>query len=99
MGVGGRGDLRQMRDAQDLPFRRNLFHLFTDGIGGFPADIGIHLVENEHGNLVLGGQNRLERQHHARHFARRRNRPQRFGRFAGIWRKLKFDFVETGRRK
>ena len=39
-----------------LPLGRNLPHLFANGIGGLAADVGVHLVEHQHRNFVLGGQ-------------------------------------------
>ena len=58
-----------MRDAQDLPLRGDLPHLFADGIRGFAADVRIHFVEDQHGNFVHRRQHGFQREHHARHFA------------------------------
>ena len=38
-------DLREMRDAKHLSLSRNLAHFLPHGIGGFPAHIGIHFIE------------------------------------------------------
>jgi hypothetical protein len=54
MRVRRRGHLRQMRDAQHLPLRGNLLHLFADRIGRLAADVRVHLVKNQNGNFVLG---------------------------------------------
>ena len=99
MRVGRRRHLRQMRDAQNLPLGRDLLHLLADDVSGFAADIGVHFIKHQHGNFVFRGEHRFERKHHTRHFAGRRDGAQRFGRLAGIGRKLKFDDVESGRRR
>ena len=59
-----------MRDAEDLPVPGNLLHFFPYSPGRLPSYICIHLVENQHGNLILGGQHGLQRKHHASHFPR-----------------------------
>ena len=92
---GGRGDLRQVRDAEHLPLLRDLLHLLADGIGGLAADIGIHLVEHQHGDLVLGREHGLERQHHARQFARGRDGAQRAGGLAGVGGELELDRIQA----
>ena len=47
-------------------------------------------------DFVLGCQNGFERQHHASQFSRRSDGPQRPGRLANVWRKLKLDRVKPG---
>ena len=88
---GGRGDLRQMRDAEHLPLLRDLPHLLAHRIGGLAADVRIHLVEHQHGDLVLGREHGLERQHDARQFAEGGDGAQRAGGLAGVGGELEFD--------
>ena len=87
--------MRQMRDAKHLPLLRDLLHLLADGVGGLAADVGIHLVEHQHGYLVLGREHGLQRQHHPGQFARGGDGAQRAGRLAGIGGELEFDGVEA----
>jgi hypothetical protein len=95
MGRSRRGDSRQMGDADDLPFAGDLPHFLSHNPGGFSSDICVDLVEDQDRHFVLGGQDRLEAQHHTRHFAGGRNRPQRTSGFAGIGSEEELDFVKT----
>ena len=63
------GDLRQMRDANDLVRPAQGRQLFTEHITQAAADVGVDLVEDERADLVVGGQHGLEGQHGARQFA------------------------------
>ena len=47
MAVGERGDLRQVRDADDLAAGRELAQLLADRPGGLAADAGVDLVEDQ----------------------------------------------------
>ena len=35
-----------MRDAKNLPFGGDLFHLFANGMGGFAADVRVHFIKH-----------------------------------------------------
>ena len=63
--VGARGDLRLMRNAQDLPVAAQIFQLVADPVGGFAADVGVDLVEDHHRDRVGVGQHGFQRQHQA----------------------------------
>ena len=47
MSVGESRDLRQMRDAKNLVFRREFRENAADTLGHRPADPGINLVEDD----------------------------------------------------
>ena len=79
-----RGDLRQMRHAQHLVFFGRSRHFLAHDAADFSADIGVHLVEHEHRDVVEIRENGLQRQHHAREFAAGGYAGQRQGRLAGI---------------
>ena len=66
---GAGGDRREMRDTNDLSVLPEPAHLVADGIGRFAADVGVHLIEDEHGNVVLGGEHGFQCQHDASDFA------------------------------
>ena len=72
MPIGARGDLRQMRDHQDLvplgDFAQRLTHPGTD----LATDAGVHLVEHQRRHRIVPAQRGLERQHQARELATRR---------------------------
>ncbi len=59
MGGGGRGDLREVGDAQDLMGAGDLLHLIADGVRGLAADVGVHFIEDEDGDAVFGGEDGL----------------------------------------
>ena len=73
---------------------RDLPHLATDRHRRFAADVRVNFVEHQHRDFVLVRQHGFQSQHHARHFARRRNGPQRPGRLARIGRKLELNRVQ-----
>ena len=73
MTVGEGRDLRQVRDAQDLMEARQLFQLAADDLGNGAADARVHLVENHRGDAAALRLETLEREHHAREFAARRD--------------------------
>ena len=95
MRVRRRRHLRQMRDAKHLTLGGDLLHLFAHRIGRLAADVRIHLVKDQNGNFIFRRQHGFQGQHHARHFARRRDGAQRPGRFAKVRRELKFNLVEA----
>ena len=69
MGRGVSGNGCQVRDAEDLMFSSDVPHLEANGIGGFAADVGVHFIEDEHGDFVHVGEDGLEREHDAGEFA------------------------------
>ncbi len=92
MRVGVRGNLRQMRDAQDLKRRPEGAELAPDDVGDAPADAGVDFVEDQTGRrrarrtvggvaetVARRGNQGLDREHDARQLAARdnaRERPQ-----------------------
>ena len=92
---GGGGDRCEVGDAEDLTLLRDLTHLFAHHRCSFAADIGVDFVKDQHRNLILRCQNRLQRQHHAGHFAGRGDGSERTRWFSGIWSELKFHDVEA----
>ena len=65
MGVGIRGDLRQMRDDDDLMGTRQSGQPATDLHRRAPTDTGVDLVEHHRGAFRRCRQHHLQRQHHA----------------------------------
>src|SRR5581483_11055031 len=63
MRVGIGGDLRQVRDAQDLMPPSQPPQLLADDVAEAATDALVQLVENEHRRFIHGGQRGLERQH------------------------------------
>lgn len=92
---GGRGDGGEVGDAKNLMLPGDAAHFVADGDGGFAADIGINFVENQDRDLVLGGEDGFEGEHHAGHLSGGRDGAQGTRRFAGIGGELKFDRVEA----
>ena len=86
-----------MSDAEDLSVLPEPAHLAADGIGRFAADVGVHLIEDEHGNVVLGGEHGFQCQHDAGDFAGRSDGAERTGRLAGVGSELELDLIKTGR--
>ena len=87
-----------MRDTEHLAIGPDLFHFLADHRSRFAAYVRVHLVEHQHRDAVLRGEHGLERQHHPRHLAGRRDGLERLERFAGIRREQKLDLVKTGSR-
>ena len=95
MGRGGGGDGREVGDAEHLMLPGDLAHFVADGVGGFAADVGIDLIEDQHGHLVFAGEDGLEGEHHPRHFAGGGDGAERACGFAGVGCELKLDDVQT----
>src|SRR3954453_84024 len=66
-----RGDLGQVRDAEDLPAVAERPKPLAYGPRRLPADPRVHLVEHERARLA-GARDRHQREHHARQLAPRR---------------------------
>ena len=92
MRVAARGNLRQVRDAQDLEHRTKCLELAPDYVGDSPSDTGVHLVEYEargpnamqpgprKARLALkphAKSQRLDREHDPRELAARRDACER----------------------
>jgi hypothetical protein len=65
--VRERGELGQMRDAEDLPgppadTRRQPGELLPHGHGRRTSDPGVHLIEDEHAGLIDVGERDLHRE-------------------------------------
>ena len=90
------GHRGQMRDAQHLMLGGDGCHLLPDRMGGFAADIGVDLIEDQNGNRILVGQHSLQGQHDAGKFAAGGDGSQGAGRFAGIGGKLELHPVHAG---
>lgn len=69
VGIRTGGDWGEVRDAEGLAVRADLAHLVADGIRRFTADVGIDLIEDEHRDLVVSGEDGFEGEHHAGHLA------------------------------
>jgi len=92
---GGRGgDLGEVGDAKDLALPGNLPHLLSHGAGGLAPDVCIHFIEHQDWDLVLGGQDRFQGEHHAGQFAGGGDGPQGTRRLARVGGELKLDGIE-----
>ena len=66
MSAGARGNLRQVRDAEDLLPLTELLEPRADGIGRFPTDARVYFVEDQRSALArIGGQG-VQRKHDTR---------------------------------
>jgi len=95
MSVGRSRHLWQMRDAKDLPLIGNLPHFLADRVGGLDPEVCIHLVKDQHRNLILDGQNGFEGEHHAGEFTGGSDGTERPGWFARVGSELKLDLVQA----
>ena len=73
-----------MGDAEDLVRCGEFFHLGSNLGSDFSTDIGVDLVENQHGNAVLRGERGLQGQHDSRNLAAGCDRPKWALGLAGI---------------
>ena len=71
--------------------RRHPAHRIADLEPDLAADAGIHLVEDERGHLIEPGENRRQREHHARHLATRGDAGQGAGFVAEVERDAELD--------
>ena len=69
VGRAGGGNLRQVRDAEDLEALAERAQLLAHHRRDPPADAGVDLVEDERLARLVGRGQRLQRQHHARQLA------------------------------
>ena len=69
MMVGVRGDLREMRDAQNLPSRTERLQLAADGRSDGAADAGIDFVEYQRRHVADFARDDLYGQCNPRQFA------------------------------
>ena len=59
------GDLRKVRDGDDLMRPADLSQLVADGVGDFAADVGVDFVKDEQGNPVVARQYGFDGEHNA----------------------------------
>src|SRR5689334_9645722 len=98
MAVGVAGDLRQVRDAQDLMELGEAAEFAADDGAKTAADVGVDLVEDEDGDAVALGEDALECEHDARQFAARGDLAEGLSALAWIRLGHEFELVETRRR-
>ena len=82
--VRHRGDLRQMRYADDLRVFGDAAQLQADFVGGFAADAGVDLVKDLRFGHTGVREHGVDRQHDARELAARCDFGHRLRLFAGI---------------
>ncbi len=82
MGVGKGGDLRQVRHHQHLTVLGETLQEAADRAGRLATESGVYLVEDE--RRLLRPRNDVEREHHPRQLATRRDGGERCGRFAEV---------------
>ena len=66
------------------------------GAPDFAADVGVDLVEHQHGDVVVPGGDRLEGEHHARQLAGGSDVGQRARRLPGVRLEAKLHSVASG---
>ncbi len=93
MSRSGRGNLRQMGNAQHLVATRQRAHLCSHRVGNFAPYIRVDLVEDEERDGILESESGFDRQHHTRNFAARSDRPQRLERLTRIRRKEQLERI------
>ena len=94
VGVGGyRGEVS---DAEDLAAIAESAHFFADGVGGFAADVGVHFVKDEEGDVVLGGEDGFEGEHDAGDFSGGGDFFEGMEGFAGVGSEEEFDAFGAG---
>ena len=94
MGMGGDGC--EMGDAEDLVVGGDLAELLSHGMGGFAADVGIDLVEDEDRHGVLGGQDGLQGEHDTGELAAGSDGAKGFPGLARVGREEEVAIVEPG---
>lgn len=96
MGMSSGGDGSEVGDAEDLSLEGDLTHFFADGMGGFAADIGVDLIEDQDEDIILSGEDGFEGEHDAGEFAGGSDGTEGFGRFAGVGAEEEFGGIESG---
>ena len=89
VGVGGYGG--KVSDAKDLAEVAESTHFLANGVGDFAADVGVHFVEDEEGDVVLGCEDGFEGEHDASDFAGRCDFFEGMEGFAGVGAEEEFD--------
>ena len=89
--------LRQVGDRDHLVVSAHGAQTLAHGAPHFAADVGVDLVEHEHGNRVVFGAHGLHREHHARDLARGGDVAERTRRLAGVRLEAELDRVATTR--
>ena len=98
MRLGLRGDLRRMRDGENLHALGEPRQPPADRLGDGAAGAGIDLVENQRRRRAAIGERHLQRQQEARQLAARGDLHQRPGLRARIGADMEGDAVEAFRR-
>ena len=94
VGVGGYGG--EVSDAEDLAAVAEDSHFLADGVGSFAADVGVHFVEDEEGDVVLGCEDGFDGEHDAGDFAGRCDFFEGMEGFAGVGAEEEFDAFGAG---
>jgi hypothetical protein len=99
--IGVRGDLRQVRHADDLMVAADVPQEPPDRVGRAPADSGVDLIEDQRRRVVGAGKHGFQGKRDARHLPAGRDARQRPRRLAWIRREQERDgvrarFVERG---
>ncbi len=84
MVIGTSGDLRQVGDTQNLGPTGYLAQFLADGGGGFAADAGVDLIEDQGRNPIGLGSRPFQRQHQTRQLAARGDPRQGLGSLSRI---------------
>jgi hypothetical protein len=89
------GDLRKVRDAEDLVGGAEGGELAADLRADFSAHVGIDFIEDQHGRLVDRREDRLQREHHAGGFAAGGDLVERQQVLAGVRTEKETDGIGT----
>src|SRR5690606_3313285 len=89
--VAACGNLRKVRDGDDLMARRELVHALRHLRRDGSRDSHIDLIENEDREFLVPGEDRLQGQHDAADFTSGGNASQRPGFLAEVCRDVEFD--------
>src|SRR5262249_5265964 len=95
--VGERGDLRQVRHADDLPAVGDAADLLPDHLGGGAADAGVDLVEDVGRHRIRLPEGELEREDDARELAARRHLGERTQLLAPVGAEEELDAIPAAR--
>jgi hypothetical protein len=94
--IGERRDLRQVRDDDDLPARREPGQPPADRDAGPTADPLVHLVEHERRDVVEVDQDRAAREHRPRELSSRSDLRERQQRLPRAAREAQLDALSAG---
>jgi len=89
------GDLRQVRDVDDLQVVRQAADDLAHPVGDRPGHAGVYFVEDDGRQLAVVRDDRFEAQHQPRHFAARGDSFDRLRRHVAVGREQKADVVRA----